>query len=161
MSTPEHYVYDGDGGSVAPRRPSLDDVGGGAKANDAKYPPDPETMPTAEDENQAENLLVGLCEVAPTLSVHVTFSGGTPQLAAFAKMATNIVSGDITLTDDATGQTSITLASGKLPVTAMPPSIQVYGEVDRVWAEAVTGGWRVHTKLGATYTDVAFKIDFH
>lgn len=161
MSTPEFYVYDGDGGSNAPRRPSLDDVGGGAKINDLAMPPDPETMPTAEDENQQENLLVGLCRLGPVLQVWVIFSGGTPALASFRSMSNELLFTDITVTDDATGQTSVTVAADKLPAQSMPATVQAYGEVDRVWPEAVTGGWRVHTKLGATYTDMAFRIDFY
>src|SRR6266571_4444042 len=71
MTTPAQCVFD----LSPPRRPAITDVGGGAKENDPdpSKAPDPITMPTAEDENQAENLLVRYGSVVPhtVLTLHL------------------------------------------------------------------------------------------
>lgn len=162
MSTPSYFTFDGDPpNSVAPRRPGIDDVGGAAKLDDQQYPPDPQTMPTAADENQAERLLVGYGKVVPAIIISVKFTAGAPVLDAFAAVGFNITTPDITFTDHADGDTSVLIATGELPPVSWKPmglTLNEDVEIDRMRAIPVTNGVRVKTKLGAVLTNCAFTI---
>lgn len=74
MPTPTTCVFD----LVPPRRPALTDVGGGAKQDDPNpsFAPNVVTMPTAADENQAENLLVAYGKVVAHTKVTIHLDGG-------------------------------------------------------------------------------------
>lgn len=63
-----------------PRRPSLDDLGGAAKQDDAEFPPDPTTMPTAQNWNAFARSLEAWGKVVPFLVVQIDMLSGTPTL---------------------------------------------------------------------------------
>lgn len=63
-----------------PRRPSLDDLGGAAKQDDAEVPPDPTTMPTAQNWNAFARSLEAWGKVVPFLVVQIDMLSGTPTL---------------------------------------------------------------------------------
>jgi hypothetical protein len=98
--------------------------------------------------------------VMPVLLLYVTFPGGAPTVAAVSGARTGFVAGDVTTTDHAAGDTSLTFAAGELPASLVPPLVSLADdvEIDRVRVYAVTNGWRVKTKLGATGTDCAFTL---
>lgn len=158
---PDYFVFDGDGGSNAPRRPGVSDVGGAALVDDQAAPPDPETMPHATQLNQWMNLLVGYGLVAPAVIVSVSFSGGTPSKDVVVGIGFNVSASDVTLTDNGAGDTSVTLAAGKFPVKswqAMGLTQNDDVEIDRLRAVTIANGVRVKSKLGAAATDCNFTV---
>ncbi len=114
MSTPTYYVFDGDpDNAVNPRRPGIDDVGGAQKVNDAEYLPDPD-MPDADDDNQHQRLLVGLCKVADGAKIYVKFISGTPTVFGIRAVGSALVAGDFTVTPVATGKFKISCPATKI-----------------------------------------------
>lgn len=102
-----------DGGA---RRPSLADVGGGTHVDDATYPP-PKTGEDlyADEVNQWAQLIQAMGRVCPLVILSVTFSGGTPSIATCQAPGTNVVAGTFTVTDNSTGNTSISFTATDLP----------------------------------------------
>lgn len=107
-----------------PRRPGIDDVGGGAKEN-ATDLPDPRRGMTAEDWNQVTKQIVAMGLVVPQLRVWVRFSAGTPVLETFAAWNQNIIVGDFTFTDMGAGDTKVIIASAKLASQMGKPSASI------------------------------------
>lgn len=103
MPTPTQCVFD----LTPPRRPGIDDVGGGGKLDDQQYPPDPVTMLTGADVNQEENLLVRYGAVLPMATLSVHFSGSNPSVASCTSVKTAVVPGTFTVTDLGVGITKI------------------------------------------------------
>ena len=111
-----------------PRRPTLADVGGGAKLNDTAFPPDPVTMLTAEDVNQFSQLHTSLASVTPLavfvadyLSASNTFAAIST--AKFASVNPNMVASDITIDSSVGGQVTFTYPANKLPISFIPPLV--------------------------------------
>ena len=156
MTAAETYTYD----DVPPRRPSLDDLGGSDYENDPYNPPDRRTMPNAEAMNEQARNLAGLNRVCPVAVIHVTFTVGVPAILSVSGARSAISASDFTVTDNGTGDTSITWATSVLPASTMPPVVSIAEdiEIDRARAYIVTGGVRVKTKLGATATNCAFIV---
>lgn len=114
MSTPQYYVFDGDpGNAVNPRRPGIDDVGGAQKLNDQEFLPDPD-MPDADDDNQHQRLLVGLCKVADGARIYVKFTAGVPGIFGVRAIGAALVAGDFTVTDVATGKFKLACPASKI-----------------------------------------------
>jgi len=112
MATPDQCVFD----LVPPYRPGLDDVGGGQKINDPDLPlPDSETMLTAEDVNQGENLLVRYGTVAPLAIVTVHYAAGVPAVFKVATMVGGVVPATFTLTDTGTGNCLVAWPANTFP----------------------------------------------
>lgn len=141
MSSPSWLTYDGDvANGVNPRRPGIGDVGGAAKLDDQQYPPDPETMPTAADENQQERVLVGLARLAALATLYVKYSAGVPSVYAVIAPGTLLQASDFTVVDTATGTVTITC-----PATKIPPPTFFRGP----WHQNSTGGSGSATITGA------------
>ena len=138
-----------------PLRPGIGDVGGGAKINDVLNPPDPQTMPTAEDANQTAKQLVALGSVAAMAIFEVTIAAGTPSITALTTVRTDKVVGDFTVTDNGVGDTSIDWAAGTFPAKTTQPVISVFEDADHRGAVAFntasggTRGVRCKTRDGA------------
>ncbi len=145
---------------ATPRRPGLNDVGGGAWEDDVEAPPDPTTMPSADPLNQLQLLAVAYGKLAPACAVHVVFVAGAPTISSVIALRTTLTADDFTLTDHGSGDTSVVADADKLPPATWPPfAVQVDDtEIDRVRAVGVSNGARVKTKLGATGTDAAFLL---
>lgn len=151
-----------------PRRPSLSDLGGGAKENSVVHPPDPVTMLTAEDVNQEEKQLEGLGRVTYLARVLVTFSGGAPSIANVQAPGSAVTTGSFMLVDEGAGVTLVkwtTGSGGALPTAVGVIAHQIDDvEIDRGPRAILTsdGGQpaaRVKTKLGATGTDANFCLE--
>lgn len=161
MTAPDYPVFDGDGVSVPPRRPSLDDLGGATLIDSSDYPPDTETMPYAGELNQWQHVQAGLARVAPAALVEIRFSGGTPSVFRVLALGSEVGTGDFALTDNGNGDTTVTVASGLLPTLALRGSAAQTDdtEIDRIRCITVSAlSWRVKTKLGATGTDADFVL---
>ena len=120
MPAISYAPFDGDGVSVDPHRPSLDNLGGNGKVDDQAYPPSSEE-PSADEWNRKAELLALLGGVMPVLKVTIGFAGGTPQVDHFWCANSSVSSGDLTLTDNAAGDTTIQWPASKLPPAAFDP----------------------------------------
>ena len=145
-----------------PRRPALDDLDGGACENDPKKPPQPGIDPSAEAMNQRDKLVVGLAALVGAAWVHVTFSAGTPSIAAVGGMrqgANALVAGDFAVTDNGAGDTSVVHAGGKLPPKTWPSfAVPVGAAAAEIAAEQITNGARVRSKVSASAADANFLL---
>ena len=152
-----------------PHRAGLSELGGGAKENSVKYPPDPTKHATAEDFNQFSQQHAAANRVLPLFRLFVTFNAGTPSIATCQALGSNVVAGDFTIADNANGDTTIswtTGTGGKIPAAIGPVVSQTDDtEIDRIRAFMTTVGSnpavRVKTKLGATGTDANFCVEIY
>jgi hypothetical protein len=147
-----------------PRRPSLDDVGGGQKVN-ATTPPDPVAQATAEDFNQISKQVVAHGALVPLARLFVTFSAGVPSITGMQSPSADLVVGDFTVTDNATGDTTISWIESSLPQRAAGPIVSQIDDVDidkmRAFNTTASGNPAVRVKsfLGGAGTDANFVLD--
>jgi hypothetical protein len=114
MATPQYFVFDGDpGNAVSPRRPGIDDVGGGQKLNDQEFLPDPD-MPDADDDNQHQKLLVGLAKTANMAAIYVKFISSVPSIFGIRAVGSLLQASDFTVTHVATGKVKLACPSSKI-----------------------------------------------
>lgn len=114
MTSPLVLTYDGDvPNGVNPYRPSLNDVGGGAKQDDSQYLPDPVTMFTAADFNEIGKLCVAFGKVTSAAILFVANSGA-PAITGLRAAGSVIVAGDFTVIDHGAGDTEITCPATKI-----------------------------------------------
>ena len=124
------YTFD----LTPPRRPSLADLGGAAKQDDAEFVPNPITMTTAENWNHFARALEAWGKVVPFLVVTVDMQSGTPTLQAVQSVRSTF-----TLTylqaivglfvDNGAGDTTFdytSIATQFVPPTR-PPQVDVIG----------------------------------
>lgn len=165
MASSNTLTFDDD----PPHRPGLSELGGGAKENSLQFPPNPVKHPTAEDFNQMSLQHAAVGKVAPLAILFVTFSGGTPSIAACMAPGTDVVGGSFTVSDAGNGNTLISWKTGSSqPAGALPAAVGVMAwqiddtEIDRIRAILTTSGGdpavRVKTKLGAVATDCNFGV---
>jgi uncharacterized phage protein gp47/JayE len=142
-----------------PRRPGLDDVGGGQKVNGIPAP-DPVRMLTAEDVNQFSAQIAGMGRVVAACKISVRFSAGAPVLYKFSAPGSDVVSGTFTLTDNGTGDTSIEWPANTFPTLVVEGEATVNGATPAMIAvETISNGVRVRTEDDTgTAVDVAFTV---
>jgi hypothetical protein len=154
-----------------PRRPTIDDVGGGAKENRTPAP-DPVRDATAEDFNQLGRQAASAGTMIPLVRLFVTISGGVPVVASVMSPSSLVSTGSFTVTDNADGDTTISWAAALLPTRASAPGGLTQTddvEIDRLRALYTTAAVpaanspavRVKSKLGATGTDCNFVVDIY
>lgn len=161
MATPSVSTWN----LTPPRRPGINDVGGGAKTQSAAYPPDPATKPTADDVNQWQFQLVAIAGMIPCATITVANSGSpamTDVASPIDAVAGHTTSGDVlTVTDNGVGDTSITWAANTFPPPIGKPKAYVTGATTaEIAVDAITNGVRIRTKdnTGAA-VDVPFVVD--
>ena len=132
---------------ATPRRPTISDVGGGAKQDDSAYPPNPVTDPAAADYNQMSLLAVRAASVQPValLSVHYATSAAT--ITSLACVNTNVAASGFTLTQNGNGDVSITYPANAFPsAAAADPDASLTGATPALIAcETISSGARVRT----------------
>lgn len=140
-----------------PRRPGIDDVGGGQKVNGVPAP-DPVRMLTAEDCNQTAAQIAAMGRVVGVCKISVRFSGGTPVLYKFSAPGSDVETATFTITDNGTGDTSITWPANTFPTLVVEAEAFVNGATPAmIAAESITNGVRVRTKSDAgVANDIAF-----
>jgi hypothetical protein len=163
MAAVEYDPYLGDGASIAPHLPSTENLGGTAKENDPDEPPDPVTMPDAHDHNAMAWVMAALARVAPAIIVSVDFSSGAPFVYGLTSVNVDVDSGDLSLTDNGTGDTTVEYAADTFPiVTGVRPhglTLNDSTAVERTSAVPVSNGVRVRTLDGAgSGVDCAFTV---
>lgn len=157
MTTPTLPTFD----LTPPRRPGLDDVGGGAKVDDSEFPPDPIEMPTADDDNQHQNLLVRYGGVVPIAILSVHYTTGTPAINKVVScVAAAIVPGFFTLTDTGTGNCLVAWAANSLPTPVIDHDAKAVGATPGfATAETLTNSARVRVSNAAgALADINFNL---
>jgi hypothetical protein len=151
-------TWNGDpGNSVAPRRPGLGDMGGATKLDDLEYPPDPTTMPTADEDNQKQRQIVAVGKVVPAAILSVHFTAGAPSVTC---PGDNIVVGTFTVTDTATGDTLIAWPANTFPPSVADHEATATGATGGfATAQTLTNSARVRTfAAGGAAADINFNL---
>lgn len=157
MAVESTLVYEQD----PPKRPALSDVLNGDKVN---YPPsasvDPD-IPDAAEFNQSAKLHNAHGKMVPLARIAVTFSGGTPSVASCITVRSDVVAGDITLTDNGNGDTTITLPTDKFPSQNSPPRAWLNDTTHGfITTSVATNGARVRTaNTSGSATDKPFTVE--
>lgn len=148
-----------------PRRPSLADLGGAAKQDDARFPPDPVTMATAQNWNFFARFFEGLGKFVPFVAIEVRFAAGAPYIANVQSMRSSLVIGSFpTPTDNGAGDTTIDFSSiaNQFPPANLPPDAVLIGDGDMRYPTCDTttaNTVRVRTRNGSgTLTDFPFVV---
>lgn len=151
-----------DGGA---RRPSLGDVGGAVVEDEAPLP-DKGSMIYGALINQLQKQVAAQGAVADAARISVHFASGTPSVIGATGPGTAVVPGLFSVTDNGTGDTTLTWAAGMLPIPT--PGIQPGATINAVGAFAisavyVTNGVRVRTYTSSTgaAADADFTVDIH
>lgn len=145
-----------------PRRPTIDDVGGGEYEDDADFPPDPGD-PDADSANQLGLLAVASHGTLEHTKLYVTVPGGTPTGSAIKSLRDDLLVGDFTLTDNGAGDTSIAHTGGKLPADSFPAEAYPVGDAGdcTITVASITNGWRVKARVAGTLTDTPFVLKIY
>lgn len=114
-----------------PRRPSLDDLGGGHKEEEVGFPADPVTDLTAEDVNQTAMVLTRLAHIAPAALVYVRSSSSATTaraigLSSAPNAATpNVLDSAFTVQRTGVGKVTLRYDTGVIPTNGFPPSATI------------------------------------
>lgn len=161
MAAPDYLTWDGSVAlNEAPRRPSTDDLGRDDLEDDLEEPPNETTDPTAAGWNQRSKQIAAISKTTDTIRISVGFSSGAPFVSKIATPQSTLVTGDLTVVDNATGDTTITWAANTLPAALVEPHGATLNTAHgSIWAEAVANGVRVHTaNLAGSATDLPFTV---
>ena len=166
MSAPTFNTWEGgtgDDGPELPRRPSTDDLGGDAKQDNSKYPPDDVEHFTAAGWNQKVKQLAALARVTPACVLEVRFSSGAPYVARCSAASSNVSNATFgTLTDNGTGDTTILWPADTFPPAVLSPSgltiLASSAAVRGGDVEEVANGVRVRTHSAGSPADLPFTI---
>lgn len=147
--------------SIAPRRPSTDDLGGDNKVDDADFPPGPE-MIDAIGFNQAVRQIVALARVAAASKLEVRFDGGAPYVARVPATSSNVTASTFTVTDLGAGHTRIVWPANTFPPHACSPSgftlLSSSAGVVTGHVEEITNGIEVRTFAAGVATDIPWTL---
>lgn len=127
MAVPEDLTWDLAAGDGGPQRPTLAYMGEASLVDDSDYPPVAPTMPTSLMLNQWQRQLAAQGKVVGALGISVRFSGGTPSVYKFTTPGDSMVLGDITVTDNGDGDTTLSWPANMLPVSVLEPSVTYNG----------------------------------
>ena len=147
-----------------PHRPTIAEFGGGAFQDHPTRPPDPKVHPSAGMFNQATKQIVALALLTPSLKIQVEFVAGVPTITQLVALSTLITAATFfalggQVYDNGVGDTTIYLPPALIPSQLTRPSgltIVEDVEIDRARIFNDPSGWRIKTKLGATFVDAAF-----
>jgi hypothetical protein len=159
MAIPQYNTWNGDpSNSIAPHRPSTEDVGYDDLENHAEEPPNPRVFPDADGHNQRSKQHASLASTATPARFSIRFSGGAPFIfkAAFARDDNPDTTGWVT--DSGTGVTDIVWPADTFPPHAFEPMVSM-NEDGRGFAQMITNGVQVTTRDGAgALADLAFTV---
>lgn len=159
------YTFD----LTPPRRPSLADLGGAAKQDDAAYPPNPLTMPTAENWNAFAQSLEAWGKVVPFLVVTVDMLSGTPTLSTVQSVRSTFTLTYLQtivglLVDNGAGDTTFdyTSIAGQFVPPTRPPQVDVIGATGARYpgvSQPTATSVRIVTQnAGGVATDYSFTL---
>lgn len=154
------------------RRPLITDFNNAQKIDDPSYPPNPQTDPSAGEENTVKFCLVAMSVMTPSAEVSVT-AGGSPSISSVLSPC-DAVNGNLsafTLTRVAAGNYKIETTTG---ATILPALV---GQPE-AWINALSGSAsygigctyitgplghpaiQVNTTSGGTLADLNFTVRF-
>lgn len=159
MSAAEEFTYDRaviDGGAA---RPLIDDLGGQDWQDDAEYPPPRNGEDLYADAvKQVWQQVAAAHRVLPSAVISVTFSVGVPSIVKVRCCSAVLTSSDFTVTDNGTGDTSITWPAGALPPQDAEPEVSANWTPCLIEAHSITNGVRIistdstNTAVNAPFT---------
>jgi hypothetical protein len=116
MSAPDYLTWTGDpDNGVNPYQPSVGDMGGIDKQNDAEYPPEPGD-PEASEWIQIVKQLAALSGMVPRAVLDIRFTAGVPAVFDIISCVNpDLQKTDIGCADTATGKVTITIPATLLP----------------------------------------------
>jgi hypothetical protein len=117
MSAPEYLTWTGDpDNGINPYAPSVGDLGGTDKENDAEYPPEPGD-PEASEWNQIGAQIIAASGMIPRALLDVRFDGGGVPFVydIIACVNPELEVSDINCQDTATGKVTLIIPATKLP----------------------------------------------
>jgi hypothetical protein len=142
-----------------PRRPGEDDFDGFDKVDDAAYPPNPVTDPTAKGWVQGAQLVQRLAGLVPHTSLSMTTDVGLSAsvVTHCSSLIASVTTSTFTATPDGFGSyVDVTWPAGTFPTAVRPPQAIPIGQPSDddpvVSAEAITNGVRVWMQNGAGST---------
>lgn len=148
---------------AGPYRPGQGDLNGLGLIDDADFPPDWQTMPTAAFLVTMGWLALALGKVVPSATVSVTFGGGAPIVNQQATLTNNKVTFTIGRTAGGAGAGDVTFTwpASTFPTPAARPKASVNGIVPgMIAADWVPNGVRIVTLNAAgAATDLPFTVD--
>jgi hypothetical protein len=144
MTASSTLTYD----QAPPRRPTVNDLGGGAKENDAANPPDPVRMPTAEDANQTAKQVAAIGGIVPMVSISVRYDGSNnPYVYKRSSLRQDINWDQITVFEDALGEVFVEWTSGIIPEPVLEPKAYLNGgTVGMISSARVGDAVKVYTR---------------
>ncbi len=145
---------------ATPRRPTLEDCGDAQLQDHATRPPKAPTQPYADQLNQWAMQIARLGGVVPVAVISIQISGGVPSVYSFTACPTAVLTGTFTVTDNGTGDTSITWPASTFPVAAARPAVSINSDLLAIpRAFNITNGVRVKTANAAgTLIDAEFTV---
>ncbi len=160
MAAPDELTFD----IVPPRRPSLDDCGGGKLIDDAENPPDPETMPYAAQLNQLQKQVARFGGSVAVARFSIVFNAGTPSIGQFVCLPTGPITSTFTVTDNGNGDTTISWPANTFPSSVLKPAGLTLNEDVAAQAPVAwmpdANSVRVKTRNAAgTLTDIVFSVE--
>lgn len=146
---------------ASPRRPTADDVDATLE-DDGVYPP-ATGMPYADQLNQGLKLARACGLMIYVAKIEVHFAAGTPSVYGVNAANDSIVPGTFTVTDNGSGDTTITWPADTFPIATLSPTASVVDTSHGSWLQptcsTVTNGVRVKTRNSATtLADVNFIV---
>lgn len=168
MPSSDTLTYDAN----PPHRAAVSELGGGAKENSVKFPPDPVKHATAQDFNQMTQQLAAVNRVMPLALVWVRIVAGIPSVYAVQAPGSAIVAASFRVVDVGAGETIIAWKTGTgVGVPALPEAVGVKAaqtddtDIDRLRAvlmsDAGDPAARVKSFLGAVATDCNFCLEIY
>lgn len=165
MTTATDLTFD----LATPRRPTLEDAGGGAFQDSLELPPDATTMPHAGQLNHGMKLDAALGRVMPVAVVWVRIVSGTPVIYAAQGAGTGISAATFSVTDEVAGRVRLEWASTAFPSPLGEPDVSLTYTSDAnnptlaamcaPVAEMITNGCRIRTwNQAGTLTDCNFRL---
>jgi hypothetical protein len=161
MTSPSYCTLDGDGASVAPYRPDVDDVGGGAFVDSAAAPPIPDEMPMAADFNQISKLTPRAIRQCSALEFTIHFySAGTPTIDQVICLTDGFGVSDLTIDYPGTGHTTISWDAGSIPTGRRFPKATANTAAGHVASVVQTGTQvDVYTFLSGSASECAVTVE--
>lgn len=161
MTAPDYFTWAGDDDND-PRRPSTDDLGGDEKEDNAAYPPDPVTMPTAAGWNQQVQQIAALAKMASACKLDVRYTAGAPAIYAAVTPNPDITVATFTVTDSGTGVVLIEWPANTFPPERIRPNGLTIHSADATaktgHVERTANGIRVRLFAVSTAADLDFTV---
>jgi len=163
MASLNYDPYTGDGVSIDPHLPSTDNLGGTLKEDEGPVP-DPQSMPCANDQNTVNYCVAAQGRTSPSMVISIDFNSGDPYVYGLTTTNSGLDSGDISLTDNGNGDTSIEWPASSFPVVngVLPHGLTMNDSsivIERTYADPIANGVRVKTQNGSgTGLDCMFTL---